>query len=76
MFREPSARYPGKGCNEHKHMEKQIFPPPAAVWEGKMSACAVSTLDCAALGNHHLALLAQPPNMGSSDTVELVPRAD
>lgn len=25
----------GKGCNEHKHMEKQIFPFPAAVREGK-----------------------------------------
>lgn len=25
----------GKGCNEHKHMEKQIFPLPAAVSEGK-----------------------------------------
>lgn len=26
--------------------------------------------------HHHLALLAQPPSMGSSDTVELLPRAE
>lgn len=25
----------GKGCDEHKHMEKQIFPLPAAVSAGK-----------------------------------------
>lgn len=25
----------GKGCNEHKHMEKQIFPLPAAINDGK-----------------------------------------
>lgn len=25
----------GKGCNEHKHMEKQIFALPAAVGQGK-----------------------------------------
>lgn len=31
-------------------MEKQIFPLPAAVWGRQMSACAASTLDCAALG--------------------------
>lgn len=31
-------------------MEKQIFPLPAAVGGRQMSACAASTLDCAALG--------------------------
>lgn len=40
----------GEGCDERKHMEKQIFPLPAAVGGRQMSACAASTLDCAALG--------------------------
>ena len=27
----------GEGCNEHKHMEKQIFPLPAAVMKANVS---------------------------------------
>lgn len=39
----------GKGCNEHKHMEKQIFFSPCSSQGRQMSACAASTHDCAAL---------------------------
>lgn len=64
----------GEGCNEHKHMEKQIFSLPAAVMKANVSMRRVHAWLCCTR-HHHLALLAQPPSMGSSDTVEPVPGA-
>lgn len=91
MFREPSGRDQKEGGQERAvvggQWVEERFATSTSIWKNRFflslqqsvkanvsMLCGHAWLCCSR--HYHLALLAQPPSMGCSDTVEPLPRAE